>query len=142
MLYDNALLANVYLEAFQLTGKPLYAEIAEQIFTYVLRDMTSPEGAFYSAEDADSEGVEGKFYVFSREEIEEALGLEDMHSYCNVYGITPEGNFEGEKYSESPSRSAGRDCGAYGHESAWSADPDGGMAYEAVRVPGAAHSSA
>ncbi|MEK8214563.1 thioredoxin domain-containing protein [Paenibacillus sp. FSL L8-0463] len=95
MLYDNALLAIAYLEAYQITKKPLYAEIAEQIFTYVLRDMTSPEGAFYSAEDADSEGVEGKFYVFTREQIEEALGLEDMHSYCHVYGITPEGNFEG-----------------------------------------------
>ncbi|MCL6603142.1 MAG: thioredoxin domain-containing protein [Paenibacillus sp.] len=95
MLYDNALLAYVYLEAFQLTGKPLYAEIAESIFTYVQRDMTSSEGAFYSAEDADSEGEEGKFYVFSREEIEEALGLEDMHSYCHVFGITPEGNYEG-----------------------------------------------
>ncbi|MBT2287599.1 thioredoxin domain-containing protein [Paenibacillus albidus] len=94
MLYDNALLAYVYLEAFQITGKPLYAEIAESVFTYVRRDMTSPEGAFYSAEDADSEGEEGKFYVFSREEIIEALGLEDMHSYCHVYGITPEGNFE------------------------------------------------
>ncbi|MRN56750.1 thioredoxin domain-containing protein [Paenibacillus monticola] len=95
MLYDNALLAYVYLEAFQITKKPLYAEIAESVFTYVLRDMTSPEGAFYCAEDADSEGEEGKFYVFSRDEIEEALGLEDMHSYCHVYGITPEGNFEG-----------------------------------------------
>lgn len=95
MLYDNALLAIVYLEAYQITKKPLYAEVAEQIFAYVERDMTSPEGAFYSAEDADSEGVEGKFYVFSREEIEEALGLEAMHSYCHVYGITPEGNFEG-----------------------------------------------
>lgn len=95
MLYDNALLAIAYLEAFQITGKPLYAEIAEQIFTYVRRDMTSPEGAFYCAEDADSEGVEGKFYVFTREQLEEALGLEDMHSYCHVYGITPEGNFEG-----------------------------------------------
>lgn len=95
MLYDNALLAISYLEAFQITGKPLYAEIAEQIFTYVRRDMTSPEGAFYSAEDADSEGVEGKFYVFTRDELAEALDLEDMHSYCHVYGITPEGNFEG-----------------------------------------------
>ncbi|ULO09610.1 thioredoxin domain-containing protein [Paenibacillus sp. 19GGS1-52] len=95
MLFDNALLAFVYLEAFQITRKPLYAEIAESVFTYVLRDMTSPEGAFYCAEDADSEGEEGKFYVFSRDEIEEALGLEDMHSYCHVYGITPEGNFEG-----------------------------------------------
>ncbi|WP_379129850.1 thioredoxin domain-containing protein [Paenibacillus sp. sgz500958] len=95
MLYDNALLAYVYLEAFQITGKRLYAEIAENVFTYVLRDMTSLEGAFYSAEDADSEGEEGKFYVFTREELEEALGLEDMHSYCHVYGITSEGNFEG-----------------------------------------------
>ncbi len=95
MLYDNALLAYAYLEAFQITRKPLYAEIAESVFTYVLRDMTSQEGAFYCAEDADSEGEEGKFYVFSRDEIEEALGLEDMHSYCHVYGITPEGNFEG-----------------------------------------------
>ncbi len=95
MLYDNALLALAYLEAYQLTEKQLYAEVAESIFTYVLRDMTSPEGAFYSAEDADSEGVEGKFYVFSREEIEDALGVEEMHRYCNVYGIEPGGNFEG-----------------------------------------------
>ncbi|ASA22365.1 hypothetical protein B9T62_17175 [Paenibacillus donghaensis] len=99
MLYDNALLAQVYLEAYQITQKPLYAEIAESVFTYVLRDMTSAEGGFYSAEDADSEGEEGKFYTFSREEIEEALGLEDMHSYCKVYGITPEGNFEGKNIS-------------------------------------------
>ncbi|MCM3783916.1 thioredoxin domain-containing protein [Neobacillus mesonae] len=95
MLYDNALLAIAYLEAYQLTEKQLYAEIAESIFDYVLRDMTSPEGAFYSAEDADSEGEEGKFYVFTREEIEDALGVEEMHRYCNVYGIEPEGNFEG-----------------------------------------------
>ncbi|WP_310550319.1 thioredoxin domain-containing protein [Paenibacillus glufosinatiresistens] len=95
MLYDNALLAYAYLEAHQLTGKPLYAEIAEQIFTYVLRDMTSPGGAFYSAEDADSEGEEGRFYVFTREELEDVLGLEDMHFFCRVFGIEPGGNFEG-----------------------------------------------
>ncbi|MNX00579.1 Glycosyl hydrolase family 9 [compost metagenome] len=95
MLYDNALLAIAYLEAFQAAGERKYAAIAESVFHYVLRDMTSPEGAFYSAEDADSEGVEGKFYVFTRDEIEEALGLEDMHTYCHVYDITPEGNFEG-----------------------------------------------
>jgi len=95
MLYDNALLAITYLDAYQLTNERQYAQIAESVFTYVLRDMTSPEGAFYCAEDADSEGEEGKFYVFDREEIEEVLGLEEMHKYCNIYDITPEGNFEG-----------------------------------------------
>lgn len=95
MLYDNSLLAIAYLDGYRLTSDTKYAHIAESIFTYVLRDMTSPEGAFYSAEDADSEGVEGKFYVFTRDEIEEVLGLEEMHKYCNVYDITPEGNFEG-----------------------------------------------
>ncbi|WP_322922913.1 thioredoxin domain-containing protein [Paenibacillus campi] len=96
MLYDNALLAIAYVDAYSLTEDEQYARIAESIFTYVLRDMTSPEGAFYSAEDADSEGVEGKFYLFDRYEIEDVLGLEAMHTYCNVYDITPEGNFEGE----------------------------------------------
>ncbi|MFD1774329.1 thioredoxin domain-containing protein [Paenibacillus rhizophilus] len=91
MLFDNALLASSYVEAYQITGKPLYSEVAESLFTYVLRGMTSPEGAFYSAEDADSDGEEGAFYIFSREEIEEALGVQDMHSYCHVYGITEEG---------------------------------------------------
>ncbi|AHV97914.1 thioredoxin domain-containing protein [Paenibacillus sabinae] len=95
MLFDNALLASAYVEAYQITGKPLYSEIAESVFTYVLRGMTSPEGAFYSAEDADSDGEEGAFYIFSREEIEEALGAQDMHSYCHVYGITEEGISQG-----------------------------------------------
>ncbi|MBP1999671.1 uncharacterized protein YyaL (SSP411 family) [Paenibacillus shirakamiensis] len=94
MLYDNALLAIAYLDGYQATGEQKFAEIAETIFTYVLRDMISPEGAFYSAEDADSEGEEGKFYVFTREEIEQVLDLEDMHTYCHIYDITPEGNFE------------------------------------------------
>ncbi|MGN7357166.1 thioredoxin domain-containing protein [Paenibacillus sp. SAF-054] len=95
MLYDNALLVMAYLEGYQLTGNRLWSEVAEHVLSYIQRDMTSPEGAFYSAEDADSEGVEGKFYLLSREDVEEALGLEDMHTYCHIYDISPEGNFEG-----------------------------------------------
>ncbi|KGN00805.1 thioredoxin domain-containing protein [Clostridium botulinum] len=94
MLYDNALLAYVYTQAYQVTGKSFYKEIAEKIFTYILRDMTSPEGGFYSAEDADSEGVEGKFYVWTLDEIERILG-EEAKEFCNIYDITKNGNFEG-----------------------------------------------
>ena len=95
MLYDNALLAIAYLEAYQATGKTLYAEVAERIFEYVLRDMTSQDGGFFSAEDADSEGEEGKYYVWSVEEIKEILGEEDGKRYCKLYNITEKGNFEG-----------------------------------------------
>ena len=95
MLYDNALLAIVYLETYQVTGKEKYARVADKIFTYILRDMTHPEGGFYSAEDADSEGVEGKFYVWSPNEIIEILGQEDGEEFCQYYDITPAGNFEG-----------------------------------------------
>jgi len=94
MLYDNALLAMAYLEAYRITGRELYSQVASDIFTYVMRDMQSPEGGFYSAEDADSEGEEGKFYVWSLNEVMNAL---DSHgtSYCEVYDITEQGNFEG-----------------------------------------------
>ncbi|WP_166241572.1 thioredoxin domain-containing protein [Paenibacillus turpanensis] len=95
MLYDNALLAMAYTEAYQVTGKPKYSGIAEQIFTYVLRDMTDQEGGFYSAEDADSEGEEGKFYVWSEDEVLKVLGPELGELFCEVYDITAEGNFEG-----------------------------------------------
>nr|WP_328812560.1 thioredoxin domain-containing protein [Paradesulfitobacterium ferrireducens] len=95
MLYDNALLAYVYLEGYQLTHEEPYRRVAEEIFTYVERDMTAPEGGFYSAEDADSEGVEGKFYVWSPEEVLEILGLDQGKLYCTVYDITAGGNFEG-----------------------------------------------
>lgn len=95
MLYDNALLAIAYIEAYQATGKNLYAEIAEKIFTYVLRNMTSPAGGFYSAEDADSEGVEGKFYLWTPEEVKSVLGKSDGEFFCKYYDITKEGNFEG-----------------------------------------------
>ncbi|TEB07542.1 hypothetical protein Psch_01097 [Pelotomaculum schinkii] len=95
MLYDNALLAIAYTETYQVTGKELYAGLAKQIFTYVLRDMTSPEGGFYSAEDADSEGEEGKFYVWNPEEITAVLGDQDGKAFCRLYNITLGGNFEG-----------------------------------------------
>ncbi len=95
MLYDNALLAIAYTEAYQVTGKELYATLAKQIFTYILRDMTSPDGGFYSAEDADSEGEEGKFYVWSPGEIKAVLGERDGEVFCRFYNIIPEGNFEG-----------------------------------------------
>ena len=95
MLYDNALLANVYLESYQSKHEKADALRAREIFTYILRDMTSPEGAFYCAEDADSEGVEGKFYVWSPEEIRQVLGEEQATLYCKAYDITSKGNFEG-----------------------------------------------
>lgn len=95
MLYDNALLAIAYLEAHQATEKEQYARVAREIFTYVLRDMTSPEGAFYSAEDADSEGEEGKFYVWTPEEVQEVLDIEEGERFCRAFDITSRGNFEG-----------------------------------------------
>lgn len=95
MLYDNALLAVTYLEAYQITDKEDYADIAREIFTYVLRDMTAPEGGFYSAEDADSEGEEGKFYVWTPSEVKKVLGNKRGEEFCQVYNITAEGNFEG-----------------------------------------------
>ncbi|MFL6560464.1 MAG: thioredoxin domain-containing protein, partial [Bacillus sp. (in: firmicutes)] len=96
MLYDNALLAITYTETFQITKEERFQTTAEQILTYVLRDMHHPEGGFYSAEDADSDGEEGKFYVWSPHEIKEVLGEEIGSLYCQVYNITEQGNFEGQ----------------------------------------------
>lgn len=95
MLYDNALLSYTYVEAYQITKNELYKLIADRIFTYILRDMTSPEGGFYSAEDADSEGIEGKFYLWSKEELQEILGKEDSKTFSEYYDISSNGNFEG-----------------------------------------------
>lgn len=95
MLYDNALLVMTYIEAYQVTGKDTYAEVAEQIITYVIRDMTDEGGGFYSAEDADSEGEEGKFYVWTLDEIEDVLGIEDGDLYIEFYNMSEAGNFEG-----------------------------------------------
>ncbi|HHW91794.1 MAG TPA: thioredoxin domain-containing protein [Firmicutes bacterium] len=95
MLYDNALLAMAYLEGYQVTGKERFARIAREIFAYVLRDMTSPDGAFYTAEDADSEGEEGKFYTWTPAEIKAILGTDLGEEFCRWYGVTEAGNFAG-----------------------------------------------
>jgi len=94
MLYDNALLAATYTEAFLLTNDPFYRRIADEIFEYLRRDMTSPEGAFYSAEDADSDGEEGRFYTFTHEEVVALLGAGDSEKFCAAFDITHKGNFE------------------------------------------------
>ncbi|KAJ53531.1 hypothetical protein BD780_001464 [Clostridium tetanomorphum] len=95
MLYDNALLIIAYTEAYQATGKEIYKNIAEKIINYILRDMTDKEGGFYSAEDADSEGEEGKFYLWTKEEISNIIGKEHEELFCKIYDITKGGNFEG-----------------------------------------------
>lgn len=95
MLYDNALLAIAYAEAYQLTRKGLYKDIAVKIFDYILRDMRDAEGGFYSAEDADSEGEEGKFYLWTIAEVFEVLGDEDGKLFSSLYDLTDSGNFEG-----------------------------------------------
>jgi uncharacterized protein len=95
MLYDNALLLIVYTECYQITKKTFYRKIAEQIIHFIQREMTSEDGAFYSAIDADSEGVEGKYYVWEDEEIFDILGDDLGDIYTTAYGITPVGNFEG-----------------------------------------------
>ncbi|KAA0219620.1 MAG: thioredoxin domain-containing protein, partial [Planctomycetota bacterium] len=93
MLYDQALLLIAYTEAHQATGKSEYARTVREVMTYVLRDMTSPEGAFYSAEDADSEGVEGRFYLWTAEEVRAALGEDDARVAAAIWNLHPDGNF-------------------------------------------------
>ena len=93
MLYDNALLALAYLELYQATKNSDYSKTAKEIFTYVLRDMTSPEGGFYSAEDADSEGEEGKFYVWTTEEIENILKKDESNLLKKAFNVEDRGNY-------------------------------------------------
>jgi len=95
MLYDNALLSRTYFEAFQVTQKERYRRVGEEILRYVLREMKSPGGGFYSTEDADSEGEEGRFYVWTRDEIKGILGKEKGTPFCAYYGVGQQGNFEG-----------------------------------------------
>jgi len=93
MLYDNAQLAQAYLEAYQATRKPIYRRVAGEILEYVLRDLRAPEGAFYSSEDADSEGEEGTFYLWTHGEIMDLLGPEAGRVFVRYYGIREDGNF-------------------------------------------------
>ena len=102
MLYDNALLARLYLEAYEATGDDFFRRIAEETLDYVARDMIGPEGGFYSAEDADSEGVEGKFYVWTPEEIEAALEPDEAKLAMRFWDVTARGNFEGKNILNVP----------------------------------------
>ncbi|MFC1739188.1 thioredoxin domain-containing protein [Planctomycetota bacterium] len=94
MLYDQALLSKVYLQAYQITGKKTYAEISKEIFDYVLRDLIDPKGGFYSAEDADSEGAEGTFYLWKPNQIASVLDKDQARLFNAYYGVTEKGNFE------------------------------------------------
>ena len=105
MLYDNALVARLYLHAYQATGRPLYARITQETLDYVLREMTDSQGGFYSAQDADSEGVEGKFFVWTPDEIKAVLG-EDADLWGGFFGVTEAGNFEGKNILNVPQDAA------------------------------------
>src|SRR5262249_35481070 len=94
MLYDNALLADVYLEAYQATGDAGYARVAREMLDYILGRMTSPEGGIYSTEDADSEGVEGKYYVWTLAALNEVLGGDRAKTSTYVDEVTEAGNWE------------------------------------------------
>ena len=95
MLYDNALLARVYTSAYQACGDTRYRTIAQDTLDYLLRDLRSPQGAFFSSQDADSEGVEGRYYVWTHDEFLELLGPDDGLLAARYFGVTPDGNFEG-----------------------------------------------
>lgn len=104
MLYDQAMLIIAYTEAYQATGKEEYKHAAREIITYVMRDMTAADGAFYSAEDADTEGEEGKFYLWTEKEIREVLPADDAEFAIKIFSVEKEGNFE----DKSPERKTGR----------------------------------
>ncbi|MCL0032053.1 thioredoxin domain-containing protein, partial [Dehalococcoidia bacterium] len=103
MLYDNALLADLYTDVYKITKNPFYSDISQQTLDYVLREMTSPLGGFYSAQDADSEGEEGKFFVWTTGEIDRILGVDSSNLIKTYYGVTHEGNFENRNILFKPS---------------------------------------
>ncbi|MFX1368760.1 MAG: thioredoxin domain-containing protein [Promethearchaeota archaeon] len=100
MVYDQAMLVLAYLEAYQATGNPFYSSVAREIVGYVFRSLTDENGAFYSAEDADSEGVEGKFYVWSYQEISGILDSQEANAFRHMFNLLPEGNFREEATNE------------------------------------------
>ncbi|MCH9035584.1 MAG: thioredoxin domain-containing protein, partial [Planctomycetes bacterium] len=93
MLYDQALVSGIYLDGYLATRNPLYARTAAGIFEYVIRDLQSPEGGIFSSRDADSEGMEGKYYVWTVEQVTEVLGPEDAKLFCSFYDVTETGNW-------------------------------------------------
>ena len=115
MLYDNAQLANAYLFAHQVTGQAVYRRIAEKTLDYLLRDMVDPEGGIYSSEDADSEGEEGKYYVWTPHQVSEVLGPELGERFCQLYDVTENGNFEGKSILNLP-QSFGQFATQMGHD--------------------------
>ncbi|MEX5214405.1 MAG: DUF255 domain-containing protein [Nitrospiraceae bacterium] len=146
MLYDNALLAKVYVEGYQVLQEARYRRVATEILDYVLREMTGPEGGYYSATDADSEGVEGKFFVWAPEEIQAAVGDEkDAKRFCAYYDISERGNWiepsghdgrQGVRNIPHTPRSieeVARDCGIAVHELQDSLDRSRRLLYEARR---------
>jgi uncharacterized protein YyaL (SSP411 family) len=117
MLYDNALLARLYTRAWQWKRDPEFARVAKEILGFVQREMTSPDGGFYATLDADSEGEEGKFYVWTRAEVIEALGDDDGRIFCELYDISERGNWEGHNILNlvrEPRSDAERDIAARG----------------------------
>ena len=94
MLYDNALIILAYLEAFQITKNPVYSDVAKRTADYILNELTDQEGGFYCGQDADSDGIEGKYYVFTPDEVISVLGEYDGKGFCSAYDITEHGNFE------------------------------------------------
>jgi uncharacterized protein YyaL (SSP411 family) len=109
MLYDNALLSQLYLHAYQVTGNPLYRSVSEETLDYVIREMTDPAGGFYSAQDADTEGGEGQYYLWSADEIVALLGEEHGGLMNRYFGVSAGGNFEGKNILHMPS-----DAGSFG----------------------------
>jgi hypothetical protein len=102
MLYDNALLPRAYLAGFAVTADPFYARVAQETLDYVLREMTAPEGPFHSATDADSEGVEGRFFVWTPEQVRAELDAEAARLFCAHYDVTEAGNWEGASILNTP----------------------------------------
>ena len=107
MLYDNAQLVRVYLDGWRLTKEDRFREVVEETLEYVRREMTHPDGAFFAAQDADSEGREGAFFLWTPAEIEAVLGPDLGGEFCRTYGVTPEGNFEGKNVLQ---RVASEEC--------------------------------